>query len=125
MSKRSWFDGRSARELARKAAMSALADGGELVLTESETEIPHASGTMQRSGTVTVAEKVDAVYVSFSTPYALRQHEDLTLRHPDPRNPLSTPGRKAKYLEDPFNRLKDKILQLARLRVRKALRDAK
>lgn len=125
MSKRSWFDGRPTRELARQVALQALADGGELVLTAAEEEIPHASGTMQRTGTVTEASEEDAVYVSFSTPYALRQHEDLTLRHPDPRNPLSTPGRKAKYLEDPFNRLKDKVLRLARLRVRKALRDAK
>ncbi|MDQ7794147.1 MAG: HK97 gp10 family phage protein [bacterium] len=125
MSKRSHFDGRAARALARTVGLRALADGGEFVLTESQTEIPHASGTMQRTGTVVVAEREGAVYVSYSTPYAIRQHEDLTLRHPDPRNPLSTPGRKAKFLEDPFNRLKDRILKLARLRVQKALRDAK
>lgn len=32
---------------------------------------------------------------SYNTPYALRQHEELSYNHP-------TPGTKAKYLEDPF-----------------------
>jgi hypothetical protein len=111
--------------LARKVGMGTLFEGGEAVLTESEKEIPHATGTMQRTGTVTDAPEENAVYISFNTPYAVRQHEDLTLRHPDPRNPLSTPGRKAKFLEDPFNRLKDKIFRLADLRVKKALQDVR
>lgn len=35
--------------------------------------------------------------------YAIRQHEDLTFRH-------TKPGAKAKYLEDPFNRIKDRVI---------------
>lgn len=125
MTKYSTWNSGKAKAVARKAAMQALSDGGEEVLTESQKEIPHATGTMQRTGTVTPAPSEDAVYVSHNTLYAVRQHEDLTLRHPDPRNPLSTPGRKAKFLEDPFNRLKDKIFRLADLRVKKALQDAR
>lgn len=123
MAKRPKWYGRQARKLAREVGLEALHTSGELVLTESHKEVPHASGTLQRNSTVTDAPKEDAVYVSYNTPYAVRQHEDLTLRHPDPRNPISTPGRKAKYLEDPFNRLKDDIRRFTELRIRKALRD--
>jgi hypothetical protein len=121
--KKTWFDARAAKRLATEVGMKALHDGAEVILTESLKEAPHATGTLARSATVTDGK--DAVYISYGTPYAIRQHEDLTLRHPDPRNPISTPGRKAKYLEDPFNRLKDKVVKLARLRVKKALGDAK
>lgn len=117
------WDDREARRLARAAAMDALEDGADGVLTESKEEVPHATGTLMRSGTVTRDDKRNRVYVSYSTPYAVRQHEDLTLRHPDPTNPISSAGRKAKYLEDPFNRNKRKILRRAELRVKKALKD--
>jgi hypothetical protein len=123
--KKTWFDAGPARDLARRVAMQALHDGAEAILTESLKEVPLATGALARSGTVTDVPKETAVYISYNTPYALRQHEDLTLRHPDPRNPISTPGRKAKYLEDPFNRLKAKVMNLVRLRVKKALKGTK
>lgn len=125
MAKKSKWYGKKARRIMREVGLEALHAGGEKVLTESQKEVPHASGTLQRSGMVTDAPKEDAVYVSYNTPYAKRQHEDKTLRHPDPINPISTPGRKAKYLEDPHNRLKPTIGKYARLRVRKALQNAR
>lgn len=123
--KKTWFDARAAKRLATEVGMKALHDGAEAILTESLKEVPHATGTLARSATVTDALSEQSVFVSYDTPYARRQHEELYWHHPDPRNPISTPGRKAKYLEDPFNRLKDKVMKLARLRVKKALRDAK
>ncbi len=123
--RRTYFDASKARDLILRTTMEALHEGGEAILTESLKEVPHATGALQRSATITDSLSERAVYISFNTPYAPRQHEDLTLRHPDPRNPISTPGRKAKFLEDPFNRLKEKVMKLARLRVKKALRGAK
>lgn len=123
--KRTWFDARAAKRLATEVGMKALHDGAEAILTESLKEVPHATGTLARSAAVTDASREDAVYISYNTPYAVRQHEDLGLRHPDPRNPLSTPGRKAKYLEDPFDRLKGKVMELVKRRIKKALKDAK
>lgn len=117
------WHGDEAKVTAQLAGMKALYEGGEAVLTKSQEEVPHATGTLQRSGTVTKVPSELAVYISYNTPYAVRQHEDLNLRHPDPRSPLSTPGRKAKYLEDPFNRLKGKIRRLVELRIKKALRE--
>ena len=109
------WNGQLVLQIAKAAAMSALRDGAEAILTESHTEIPHDSGTMQSSGTVTEAPSENAVYISFNTPYAVKQHEDLTLRHSD--------GRKAKYLEDPLNRNADRAIRLVQTRVRRALRE--
>lgn len=57
------------------------------------------------------------VYISFSTPYAGRQHEDTRLRHPN--------GGQAKYLEQPFLANQQKIMRLVELRVKKALQEAR
>lgn len=134
-----------AKEIARKAGMKALRAGAEAILTQAIDEAPVDSGTMRRSGTVTVGanapdEQVYAaahgtdgtdgvsssfpgelgsdekVYISFSTPYAKRQHEDLSLRHPK--------GGKAKYLEDPVNRNSAKVYKFVELSIKKALEDS-
>ena len=134
---------KEAVKIAEEAALKALRTGAESILTEAIDETPVDTGTLRRSGTVTVgdipdAEKVyaaaksgtkmknafpqpigkeKAVYVSYNTPYARRQHEELGYNHPL--------GGKAKYLEDPFNRNKDKVLKYAEKQVKKALEKAK
>ena len=75
--------------------MSALKDIAEYVLGESIQQVPHEEGDLQSSGKVSVDEGSSRAAVSFDTPYAVRQHEDMTFKH--------DPGRKAKYLEDPLN----------------------
>ena len=134
---------KEAVKIAEEAGLKALRTGAEAILTEAIDEAPIDTGTLRRSGTVTVGALPDgaqvyeaaesgsnmknafpgpegkekAVYISFSTPYARRQHEELGYNHPR--------GGKAKYLEDPFNRNKKKVLQYAEKQIRKALRDAK
>ena len=75
--------------------MSALKDIAEYVLGESIQQVPHEEGDLQSSGKVSVDEGSSRVAVSYDTPYAVRQHEEMTYQH--------DPGRKAKYLEDPLN----------------------
>jgi hypothetical protein len=142
MAKNKWRI-KEATKIAEEAALKALRTGAEAILTEAIDEAPVDTGTLRRSGTVTVGSKADggqvyaaaeagtemkdafpneigkekAVYISFNTPYARRQHEELDYNHPR--------GGKAKYLEDPFNRLKKKVVKMAELRIKKALRDAK
>ncbi len=134
---------KEAVKIAEDAALKALRTGAEAILTEAIDETPIDTGTLRRSGTVTVGGLPDgaqvyeaaesgsnmknafpgpegkekAVYISFSTPYARRQHEELGYNHPL--------GGKAKYLEDPFNRNKKKVLQYAEKQVKKALEKAK
>ena len=134
---------KEAVKIAEEAGLKALRTGAEAILTEAIDETPIDTGTLRRSGTVTVGKLPDsariyeaaeagnemkdafpekigkekAVYISFNTPYARRQHEELGYEHPR--------GGKAKYLEDPFNLLKQKVIKMAELRIKKALRDAK
>ena len=133
---------KEAVKIAEEAALKALRTGAESILTEAIDETPIETGTLRRSGTVTVGALPDgaqvfeaaeagnemkdafpenigkekAVYISFNTPYARRQHEELDYEHPR--------GGKAKYLEDPFNRNKKKVLKYADEQIRKALKDA-
>ena len=134
---------KEAVKIAEEAGLKALRTGAEAILTEAIDETPIDTGTLRRSGTVTVGALPDgaqvyaaaesgtemkdafpgvtgkekAVYISFNTPYARRQHEELDYEHPR--------GGKAKYLEDPFNRNKEKVLQYAEKQVKKALEKAK
>jgi hypothetical protein len=51
---------------------------------------------------------------SYDTPYAVRQHEDLTYRH--------APGRTAKYLERPLNASRTQVLAIIAAQLRRSLR---
>ena len=134
---------KEAVKIAEEAGLKALRTGAEAILTEAIDETPIDTGTLRRSGTVTVGALPDgaqvyeaaeaggdmrdafpgpegkekAVYISFSTPYARRQHEELGYNHPR--------GGKAKYLEDPFNRNRKKVLRYAEKQVKKALEKTK
>lgn len=74
--------------------MAALRDVAEYVLGESIRQVPLEEGDLQSSGKVSVDEGRSMAAVSYDTPYAIRQHEDLSYKH--------DAGRKAKYLEDPL-----------------------
>ncbi|MFF2621299.1 hypothetical protein [Oerskovia jenensis] len=63
---------------------------GEQILTTSRQRVPHEEGTLERSGATSAVED-GRVTISYDTVYAVRQHEDMSLRHDD--------GRQAKYLE--------------------------
>lgn len=105
------WNGSAAKKAAHQAGMKALYKCAEAILAEAIDEVPLESGTLERSGAIT--ESGNSAYISFNTPYARKQHEDLTLRHVE--------GRKAKYLEDPFNRKKEKVRKYILRKVKEAL----
>ena len=138
---------KEAVKIAEEAGLKALRTGAEAILTEAIDEAPVDTGTLRRSGTVTVGSlpknptqiyeeslppekggsgmehkdafpdpvgKEKAVYISFNTPYARRQHEELGYNHPL--------GGKAKYLETPFNANKKKVIKYAERKIKEALR---
>ena len=79
----------------REEAAKAVEEVADLVLNEATTRVPLEYGDLQDSGKVSVdAENLQAA-VSYDTPYAVRQHEDMTYRH--------DAGREAKYLENALN----------------------
>jgi hypothetical protein len=98
----------------RDAEVSGLTLAAEHLLQVSRTEVPIEEGTLERSGAATVDETGRTAAVAYDTLYAERQHEDMTLRH--------AAGRKAKYLEDPFNQEQQTMLDLIAAQARRALR---
>jgi len=92
-----WND--NAEQIHQKA-MAALLRGGEKILSKANSEeTPWSSGALGGSGNVE-QDSDDAVVVSFNTPYAYYQHDNV-LNHPNPRDPKSLAGRKDHYLRDP------------------------
>ncbi|MGW3572177.1 hypothetical protein ACWDSL_51445 [Streptomyces sp. NPDC000941] len=87
----------------------------EHVLAESKKEVPLDEGTLERSGKAAVDEATLTGTVSYDTVYAVPQHERLDFHHP-------MPGRKAKYLEDPMNRERQRVAQIIATEIRRWLR---
>jgi hypothetical protein len=104
-----WRGGILANE-AKSAVEEALYQSGEIILTQAKDLVPKATGSLEGSGVV--ERQRDGVIVGFNTPYALEQHENIGLRHPDPTNPLSVSGRQAKYLQVPVDQNRGNIQAL-------------
>jgi hypothetical protein len=72
-------------------ALEGIADGAEKgvrlavehLLTEANKQVPHDEGTLERSGATGVERSGAGARgsVTYDTPYAVRQHEDMELNH--------------------------------------------
>jgi len=98
----------------RDAAMDGLGDAAEFLLEESQREVPFEEGTLAGSGTVTVDRARGEAAISYDTPYAVRQHEDQALQHPN--------GRKAKFLERPMREKGPAAFEHVEASVRRVMR---
>ncbi|GGM76925.1 hypothetical protein GCM10012275_54500 [Longimycelium tulufanense] len=108
------WNGAAIKGAAHAGAARGLRTAAEHVLTESRRVVPIEEGTLERSGVASVDETNLRAAVTYDTPYAVRQHEDLTLRH--------DPGRKAKYLEDPLTRETGTVHEIVSAEIRRSLR---
>lgn len=79
----------------RRGAARGLTLAEQHLLTQANAKVPIEEGTLERSGVASVDEAALEGAVSYATPYAVRQHEDMTLRHDD--------GREPKWLERTVN----------------------
>ncbi|QGH80672.1 hypothetical protein SEA_SBLACKBERRY_14 [Microbacterium phage SBlackberry] len=69
------------------AILEGLLMAGEHILNVSNAQAPIEDGDLIRSGVVSSSSASEkTVAVSYDTPYAVIQHEDLTLRHDAGRN---------------------------------------
>lgn len=68
----------------------------EDILSASKKEVPWDTTHLLQTGAIQPIE--EGFMIGYNTPYAARQHEDMTFHHPKP-------GTKAKYLEDPAMRI--------------------
>ena len=98
---------------ASQAATRGLLKAAEHLRAESQKLAPIDEGTLRASAAVTEVT-ASRVAVSFNTPYAVRQHEELGYRHPR--------GGQAKYLEDPLHSEATTMREIAAAEVRRSLR---
>lgn len=109
----------------QEGAVKGLNIALEHLIQVSREEVPHEEGTLERSSTpgeegdegnggISIDESELKGAVSYDTPYAVIQHEDMTFKHDD--------GRKSKYLEDPFDAEQDTMLELIAAEIRRSLR---
>lgn len=85
----------------------------EHILAESNAIVPLEESTLQRSGETSIDEASLAGAISYNTPYAVRQHEEMTWRH--------APGRQAKYLETAVNTSRQACLRIMQGELRRWL----
>jgi len=81
-----------ASAIVRKKCGTAVADLTDHLLEAANRTVPIEEGTLQNSGRATT--KGLKGVVSYNTPYACRQHEEMGYRHDS--------GRRAKWLEMTF-----------------------
>ncbi|KUF19587.1 minor capsid protein [Streptomyces silvensis] len=98
----------------RQGAARGLRLAAEHVLEVSRRRVPIEEATLERSGTATVDEPTLTAAVSYDTPYAVRQHEEMTYRH--------DAGRTAKYLEAPMTEEAGTVAEIIAAQVRRSLR---
>ena len=96
------WNGPQINELVHHKAAKGLRAAANVLLDESRKEVPHDYGTLEGTGDVDVDEPTLSATVSYDTPYAVRWHEcDANFQR----------GRKKKYLEDPLNNNRDRLLE--------------
>ncbi|MEU6342221.1 hypothetical protein ABZ883_14915 [Streptomyces sp. NPDC046977] len=104
--RRLWF-GRG-----QQAAARGLRNALEHTLGKAKEIVPLDEGPLMNSGKV----NIDGLNgdITFDTPYAVVQHEDLTFRH--------APGRQAKYLEQPMLNEREAMLRIMAIPLRALFR---
>ena len=101
---------------AQRGALRGVTLGAEYVLGESVKVAPIEEGTLSRSGKTSAEMQggdTAVAAVSYDTPYAARQHEEMDWRH--------DPGRQAKYLEQPLNAAAPTVAKIYAQAAREAL----
>lgn len=98
-------------------AARGVGEWGEHVLGEAVRIVPIEEGTLQNSGTVAQTADGHTAAVGFGSgaaaPYAVKQHEDLSLHH--------DAGRQAKYLEQPLQASKATGMRIVAQAIREDL----
>lgn len=95
------------------AILSAVEAGGEILGDEAVSRTPKETGILQGSMKVTTDGKATSA-VSFDTPYAARQHEEIGWNHPG--------GGEAKYLENAMSAAASRIQEAIAKEIGKALK---
>lgn len=90
---------------------------GRNVLNVSNRQVPHEEGDLERDGAVVQGGAGEPVSITYgrsadTKDYAVKQHEDMSLRHDS--------GRNAKFLENALNSERETSLQIIAAQTAKA-----
>lgn len=107
-----WF-GQEAKTRTRAGAVDGLRTAAMFALTEANRTVPLDQGPLQRSGDTDVDPAALEAIVYYNTPYARRQHEEITWKHPKQ-------GR-AKWLELTMQEQHERIQRIIATRIQEAL----
>lgn len=109
------LDLEGAKRTVREARVKGLRAAAEFVLTEANKHVPHDDGTLERSGRADVNAEGTQAAISYDTPYAVRQHEDMSLKHPGKGQ--------GKWLENTLTREGDTVTQIIGTAIHQAVGD--
>lgn len=107
-----WKGDQIARSIEQAVNNAALA-GAELLGDEAVQRTPLDTGTLRASMKVTTDGNGTAA-VSYNTPYAARQHEEIGWQHPG--------GGEAKFLENAVNATAARVKSVIADEIRKAMK---
>lgn len=97
----------------RQGELRGLHYAAEHLRKESQKQVPFDEGTLEASAAAQINAAERAAYVSYNTPYAVRQHEELAWNHPKKG--------KAKYLEDPMHSEASTMRRLIETQIRRSI----
>lgn len=106
------WHGPMAKAAIRRGAARGVLKAAQLVGEASQDVVPREDDDLARSMTVTSDDLVAAV--AYDTPYAVKQHENLRLRHDR--------GETGKYLERPLNKSRRQAAETIAAEIRKETR---
>lgn len=125
-----WDGDRAAKAIKEATAKGSLITA-EAILTEAGENVPRQTGTLARSGTISINQDINAqeaysqaktgavkratnanestskIFISYNTPYAHRQHEDLNMSH-DGNGSYYTSGGKKEYVKSGSSKFLEK-----------------
>lgn len=96
-----WY-GEDIKEITKSAVGLGVFQGLNHIKNEANILTPIETGALRNSATVKMVSETQG-FIFYDTPYAIRQHEELTYRHDHPT--------RAKYLEIPFITEMDKVMK--------------
>ena len=105
-----WF-GDDVHKKVMNATERGLFKGLEYIKQESVKVVPKDTGVLEKSASVKISKDGKQGAVSYDTPYAIRQHEELGYRHAE--------GRIAKYLEIPFQQNQGRALEIMQREIKR------
>lgn len=108
-----WND-KSIKGATKSALIKSLKNGAEVILDESNKLVPIDEGTLANSGNTSFDEAKLTAYVSYDTPYALRVHDDMNLKHKN--------GRQSRFLSTALKLNRTRIIDYMKSQLKSELK---